>query len=103
MTLTSGTNTIFPCGTESNFLQPCMFRPTPQVLHPILIYRTPYGSGPYRENKLRYTMTHLLDSFYTHRKYIFVFQDVRGRFMSEGTFVNVRPLSSSKEIDEGCR
>ena len=27
-----------------------------------------------------------------HEKYIFVYQDVRGRYMSEGTFENVRPF-----------
>ena len=36
--------------------------------------------------------------------YIFVFQDVRGRWMSEGDFIDVRPVvanhSASKEIDE---
>ena len=74
------------------------------MLHPILMVRTPYGSGPYGEDKMNYYMTSLLDSFYVHRKYILVYQDVRGRFMSEGTYVNVRPYipqkKSNMDIDE---
>ena len=32
------------------------------------------------------------DRFMMREKYIFVYQDVRGRYMSEGEFVNVRPF-----------
>jgi putative CocE/NonD family hydrolase len=41
---------------------------------------------------------------YAKAQYIFVFQDVRGRYMSEGDFQDVRPLNKNKkgktEIDE---
>lgn len=75
--------------------------------HPIIMTRTPYSSGPYGEDKfpgfLRGMAGATLLSFVKDR-YIFVFQDVRGRFMSEGQFVNVRPFlptkKSSQEIDE---
>lgn len=67
---------------------------------PILLWRTPYNSEPKEEE---YTfrllfMTHFLDA-----GYIVAFQDVRGRYMSEGTFMDVRPYLANKkgkEIDE---
>ena len=73
------------------------------VKYPIIIWRTPYSIGPYGEDKFsvyrRYTWQHFIDE-----KYIIVFQDVRGRFMSEGDFVNMTPYipekKSKKDIDE---
>jgi hypothetical protein len=56
---------------------------------PILLNRTPYGVGPYGEDAFR---KNLGPSEQTVRHgYIFVYQDVRGRWMSEGEFVDVRP------------
>ena len=71
--------------------------------YPIIIWRTPYSVGPYGEDKFpvyrRYTWQHFIEE-----KYIIVFQDVRGRFMSEGDFVNMTPYitekKSNKDIDE---
>ena len=68
--------------------------------HPILLVRTPYNIEPEEDkysNRL-FNMTHLLQE-----GYIIVFQDIRGRFMSEGQFVDVRPYipnKKKKEIDE---
>jgi putative CocE/NonD family hydrolase len=68
--------------------------------YPIIMVRTPYNSEP-REGKYSNRllgMTHLLKE-----KYIIVFQDIRGRYMSEGKFVDVRPYKPNKkkkEIDE---
>ncbi len=70
--------------------------------HPILMTRTPYSCAPYGEDKWKpywnsYVMTYLKEGF------IMVTQDVRGRWMSEGTFVDVRPFNATKkgkEIDE---
>ena len=70
--------------------------------NPILLWRTPYSIAPYGENKFP---TRRLSS-YLHlikENYIIVFQDVRGKFMSEGTFVNMRPYIPNKikyQIDE---
>jgi uncharacterized protein len=64
---------------------------------PILLNRTPYGiagSG----GRLRGTMKELADD-----GYIFAFQDIRGRFGSEGTFVMMRPVRDRRDpqsIDE---
>lgn len=66
--------------------------------YPILMTRTPYSSRPYEKDKFRHFPSHLVNS-----KYIFVYQDVRGKFMSEGKFVNMRPYIPNKEssqIDE---
>ena len=57
--------------------------------YPFLIMRTPFGSTPYGAD--RYP-AHLgpADSF-ARAGYIFVQQDVRGRYQSEGQFVDARP------------
>src|SRR6476659_443785 len=72
--------------------------------HPILFIRTPYSCGPYGEN---YFTNLLIDYYYfkyLQQGYIFVFQDVRGRYMSEGDFVDIRPFITNKskptDIDE---
>ncbi len=66
--------------------------------HPILITRTPYSCGPYGENKFRPLPSHLITE-----NYIFVYQDVRGKYMSQGKYVNMRPYipnKKGKQIDE---
>ena len=66
------------------------------VKYPIIIWRTPYSVGPYGEDKFpiyrRETWQHFIDE-----KYIIVFQDVRGRFMSQGNFVEMTPYITEKE------
>jgi len=71
--------------------------------HPILIWRTPYSVAPYGKGNFP---SRRLESFFHFIKenYIIVFQDVRGSFMSEGKFVNMRAYipnkKNDKEIDE---
>lgn len=70
--------------------------------HPILITRTPYSCAPYGENIFR-DFWNSYQKEYFKEGYIMVIQDVRGRWMSEGQFVNVRPFienKKGKEIDE---
>jgi len=66
---------------------------------PILFQRTPYGiDGTYRAFPSG-ILKELIDD-----GYIFAFQDIRGRFKSDGQFVMLRPLRQSqdpKAIDEG--
>ncbi len=57
--------------------------------YPIVMERTPYSVGPYGEDK--FPRQFMDSSHYAEDGYIFVRQDVRGRFMSEGEYVNVRP------------
>jgi len=69
--------------------------------YPIMMSRTPYSVSPYGPDKFK----DLLGPDYQFAKegYIFVYQDVRGRWMSEGQFVDVRPeVAQSKPgtIDE---
>ncbi len=71
-------------------------------LHPILITRTPYSCAPYGENNFRDFWNSYLN-YYFRNGYIMVMQDVRGRWMSEGEFKDVRPFiadKKNKETDE---
>jgi putative CocE/NonD family hydrolase len=70
--------------------------------HPFLITRTPYSCAPYGEDKYS-TLWNSYKMAYAKENYIFVFQDVRGRYMSEGVFEDVRPFlkdKKGKQIDE---
>ncbi len=70
--------------------------------YPFLIDRTPYSVGPYGVDLYRTQLGPSPD--FDKSGYIFVFQDVRGRFMSEGTFVEMRPhidnKKSNKDVDD---
>ena len=70
--------------------------------HPILMKRTPYSAAPYGTDKYWNFWNYYLKE-YLKEGYIMVIQDVRGRWMSEGEFINVRPLNKNKgpkDIDE---
>jgi putative CocE/NonD family hydrolase len=63
--------------------------------YPMMMDRTPYSVGPYGED--RYP-EHLGPSDeFEKGGYIFVYQDVRGRWMSEGEFVEMRPHIDEKK------
>jgi uncharacterized protein len=63
--------------------------------HPFLMDRTPYSVGPYGEDQYP---AHLGPSEEFEKSgYIFVYQDVRGRWMSEGEFVEMRPHIDQKK------
>jgi len=70
--------------------------------YPIMLYRTPYSVAPYGKDDYK-TMVGPSELF-QNEQYIFVYQDVRGKFMSEGEYVNVRPHKAKKtgtaDIDE---
>jgi putative CocE/NonD family hydrolase len=70
--------------------------------YPIIMTRTPYGIHPYEEDKHRFTLGP--NKHFVKEGYIFVYQDVRGRYMSEGTYANMRPQlqkkGGPKDIDE---
>ncbi len=74
--------------------------------YPILLTRTPYGCAPYGVDnypdlKNARAMARFAPSPLLVRDgYIFVHQDVRGRMMSEGTFVDVRPHAARGGTDE---
>lgn len=62
---------------------------------PILLVRTPYSCAPYGDG-WKEDLTEYMTEFLSNR-YIIVFQDVRGRYMSEGEYVNVRPYNPHKQ------
>ncbi|AXE16638.1 X-Pro dipeptidyl-peptidase [Runella rosea] len=67
--------------------------------YPILIERTPYSAGPYGEGN--YTGNGPGPSkLLSEEKYIFVTQDVRGRYMSEGKFEEMTPHKFTKKTPQ---
>jgi len=73
--------------------------------YPMVMQRTCYSIAPYGEGELPAALGP--DRYMMRDKYIFVYQDVRGRYMSEGEFANVRPIvpdsikaRNPKAIDE---
>ncbi len=70
--------------------------------YPFLMDRTPYSVSPYGVDNYK-TAIGPSESF-EKSGYIFVYQDVRGRYMSEGTFVEMRPHidhpTSNSDVDE---
>lgn len=65
---------------------------------PFLVIRTPYGTGSLNSARVANALKEL-----TADGYIFIFQDIRGRFKSEGQFVMLRQPRDSKDpqaIDE---
>ncbi|TDN87640.1 hypothetical protein DET49_11188 [Salegentibacter sp. 24] len=69
--------------------------------YPILMQRTPYSSRPYGEDQFRSLIGP--NEYLMKQGNIVVYQDVRGRWMSEGEYDNMRaiiPNKSGKEFDE---
>src|SRR5260221_3076207 len=71
--------------------------------YPIMMDRTPYSVAPYGKDKYKSSIGP--SPLFLHDGYIFVYQDVRGRFMSEGIFEEMTPEKeqhkTSKDEDEG--
>jgi putative CocE/NonD family hydrolase len=65
--------------------------------YPILLNRTPYSVRPYGVDQSKPDLGP--HSAFGTSGYIFAYQDVRGRWMSEGVFVNMRPIKSDSEKD----
>src|SRR3954471_1368953 len=61
--------------------------------HPILMTRTPYSCARYGEDKFKNFWATLMKE-YLKEGYIIITQDVRGRWMSEGEFMDIRPFNS---------
>ncbi|MCY2970606.1 MAG: CocE/NonD family hydrolase, partial [Planctomycetota bacterium] len=62
--------------------------------YPFMLNRTPYSVAPYGIDNYREKLGP--STYFQKSGYIFVYQDVRGRWMSEGTFQNVRPHNPKK-------
>lgn len=66
---------------------------------PILLRRTPYSCRPYGPEAYPESVPNQMGR-YLREGYIVVCQDVRGRYMSEGDYVNVRPYLPEKDGPE---
>lgn len=76
-------------------LHTTVYRPKAAGRAPILIFRTPYGTGPYGADAFPGSFTKGYLRYYIDRGYIVVQQDVRGRYMSEGEFMHIRPAGEA--------
>ncbi|MFS2186613.1 CocE/NonD family hydrolase [Mucilaginibacter sp. Mucisp84] len=74
-----------------------------QNKYPMMMMRTCYSIAPYGEDK--YPQRLGPSEIMMKEGYIFVYQDVRGRWKSEGTWTNMSPVidnkKSKKDVDEG--
>ena len=69
--------------------------------YPIMFDRTPYSVAPYGPDRFKTSLGP--DELFPREGYIFVYEDVRGRYLSEGEFEDVRPYipnKTGKQIDE---
>ena len=70
--------------------------------HPFMMMRTPYSVGPYGIDNYRTSLGP--SPAFLGEGFIFVYQDVRGRYLSEGAFLEVTPHKpgkrTTKEVDE---
>jgi uncharacterized protein len=71
--------------------------------YPIMMDRTPYSVAPYGKDTYKGSLGP--SALFLHDGYIFVYQDVRGRWMSEGTFEEMTPEKevhkTKNDVDEG--
>ncbi|MBL7757782.1 MAG: CocE/NonD family hydrolase, partial [Chitinophagaceae bacterium] len=79
-----------------------IYTPHESGKYPILMQRSPYSSRPYGSDQYLQRLgpnTQLMKA-----GYIFVYQDVRGRYKSEGSFREMTPFiankKSNKDVDE---
>lgn len=79
-----------------------IYIPKEKGKYPFMINRTPYTVRPYGETEYKTSLGP--SPLFIREKFIFVYQDVRGKWMSEGEFVDVRPHLDNKkgktQIDE---
>jgi putative CocE/NonD family hydrolase len=80
----------------------CIYEPRDKrQKYPIMFDRTPYSVAPYGPDNYKTLLGP--DELFAREGYIFVYQDVRGRYMSEGVYEDVRPYIPNKtgnQIDE---
>jgi putative CocE/NonD family hydrolase len=63
--------------------------------YPFLMERTPYSAGPYGDTLYKRSLGP--SGTLMREKYIFVYQDVRGRYMSEGDLEEMTPARDRKQ------
>ncbi len=79
-----------------------IYTPKENGQYPILMERTPYSCNPYGESNFPRRLGP--NPALMKEKYIFVYQDVRGRYKSEGKFLEMTPAVNNKrsknDVDE---
>lgn len=69
--------------------------------YPIILFRTPYSVRFYGPDQFRRVF---FNEAYTREGFIFIYQDVRGKFRSEGEFIVMKPHKTEKkgsaDVDE---
>ena len=80
----------------------CIYEPKDKKQkYPIMFDRTPYSVGPYGPDNYRTSLGP--DELFAREGYIFAYGDVRGRYLSQGEYEDVRPYIPNKkgnQIDE---
>ncbi len=75
---------------------------TEERTYPIMLQRTGYSVAPYGIDQYRANLGP--SELFAREKFIFVYQDIRGRYLSEGEYVVIRPIkpvkNGPKDIDE---
>src|SRR5882724_13146083 len=66
--------------------------------YPFLMERTPYSAGAYGDSIFRGSLGP--NATLSRQPYIFVYQDVRGRYMSEGNFEEMTPHKEGKKTGD---
>ncbi len=70
--------------------------------YPIMLDRTPYNVGPYGVDNFKTSLGP--SEKFARDGFVFAYQDVRGRYMSEGDFMDMRPQIDDKrgpqDVDE---
>jgi uncharacterized protein len=69
------------------------------VKYPILLNRTPYNVEPYGRD-MGFSFRRGLSPAFLREGFIFVYQDVRGRFMSEGKYQHMTPYIENKKTKQ---
>ena len=83
---------------DSVSLYTSVYEPIGATDRPVLIVRTPYSCAPYGPG-WKGDLTEYMQEF-LRNNYIIVFQDVRGRYMSQGEYLNIRPYIRQKANNE---
>ncbi|HWC78086.1 MAG TPA: CocE/NonD family hydrolase [Blastocatellia bacterium] len=95
----TGTEAMIPTRDGVRLYSQIYTSPQASEKLPILLLRTPYGTGPLNPARMAASLPELMAD-----GYIIVTQDIRGRFKSEGQFVMLRQPRDPKDknaIDEG--
>src|SRR3954447_19858646 len=67
---------------------------TDKRTYPVMLQRTGYNVAPYGADQYRASLGP--SELFAREKFIFAYQDIRGRYQSEGAYVVIRPHNPNK-------